>query len=247
MPAVKWSAFLKPEKTSPAVRSLSGSSNTKASSGYPGDTVSFAFGISDSGQAVGSSRLCADTSIPLTAPNGTHAVLWQPDGSITDLGNLGGDTNNVATGINNAGVVVGNSLSSDGTIHPFLWNRSAGMQDLGAYPGAVATVAPCCHTLNDKGEVVGFYVDSNFNFSAFEWQDNTMVDLNALLPAGSPWYLLQALSINSAGQITGVGLVNGEIHAFLATPISGPAAARGITKSPMLPAKARVALFGRRH
>jgi len=213
---------------------------------YPGDTVSFAFGINDSGQAVGSSGVCADTSIPPTAPNGTHALLWQPDGSITDLGNLGGDTANVATGINGAGDVVGNSLSTDGTIHPFLWKPSTGMQDLGAYPGAVATVAPCCHTLNDKGEVVGFYVDSNFNISAFHWQRKSMVDLNTLLPAGSPWYLLQALSINSAGQITGAGLVNGEVHAFLATPISGNAAARGITKRPVLPSKMRGALFGHR-
>ncbi|HZS71047.1 MAG TPA: hypothetical protein VFA13_04360 [Candidatus Acidoferrum sp.] len=214
---------------------------------YPGDTVSFAFGINDSGQAVGSSGLCADTSIPPVAPNGTHAVLWQPDGSIIDLGNLGGDTNNVATGINNAGEVVGNSLSSDGTIHPFLWRRSTGMQDLGAFPGAVATIAPCCHTLNDEGEVVGFYVDTNFNISAFHWKNNTMVDLNTLLPAGSPWFLLQALSINTAGQITGVGLINGEIHAFLATPISEHAAGRCIGKPPVLPAKARGALFGHRH
>src|SRR5216117_999246 len=31
-----------------------------------------------------------------------------------------------------------------------------GMQDLHAFPGALFTVAPCCHTINDRGEVVGF-------------------------------------------------------------------------------------------
>jgi probable HAF family extracellular repeat protein len=55
----------------------------------PGDTVGFAWGINDRGQAVGSSGLCANTSLPPLPPNGAHAVLWERDGSPTDLGNLG--------------------------------------------------------------------------------------------------------------------------------------------------------------
>jgi probable HAF family extracellular repeat protein len=46
-----------------------------------------------------------------------------------------------------------------------------------------------------------------------------MTDLNTLIPAGSPWYLLQALSINDAGEIAGYGTINGETHAFLAKPV----------------------------
>jgi hypothetical protein len=45
-----------------------------------------------------------------------------------------------------------------------------------------------------------------------------MYDLNALIPAGSPWYLQATSSINDAGEIAGQGLINGEVHAFLATP-----------------------------
>lgn len=206
---------------------------------FPGDTVSFAFGINDSGQVVGASGLCDSTAIPPIAPGGAHAVLWQPNGSVVDLGNLGTNVANVASGINNAGVVVGNSLSDiDGTVHPFLWTSATGIQDLGAFGGngnAFLTVAPCCHTLNDKGEVVGFYIDLSGNMSAFHWQNGQMVDLNTLLPAGSPWYLIQACSINAAGQITGLGVVNGELHAYLATPINGSGApARGVTKAPAM-------------
>jgi probable HAF family extracellular repeat protein len=44
------------------------------------------------------------------------------------------------------------------------------------------------------------------------------MDLNAMIPPGSPWYRLNASSINDSGQIVGFGTINGETHAFLATP-----------------------------
>src|SRR6266850_1603008 len=53
---------------------------------------------------------------------------------------------------------------------------------------------------------------------ALVWQDRGPLDLNTLIPTGSPWYLTAASSINNAGQITGSGTINGEMHAFLATP-----------------------------
>jgi hypothetical protein len=47
------------------------------------------------------------------------------------------------------------------------------------------------------------------------------MDLNHFIPAGSPWYLQAALSINAAGEIAGYGLIHGNVHAFLATPSQG--------------------------
>ena len=61
----------------------------------PGDTVSFAFGINNKGQAVGASGLCSDTSVP-PAPNAPHAVLWDADGTPHDLGSFGGTVFNTA-------------------------------------------------------------------------------------------------------------------------------------------------------
>jgi probable HAF family extracellular repeat protein len=211
---------------------------TKPLSPLAGDTVSFGFGINDLGQAVGTSGTCASTTLPPLAPSGAHAVLWQADGTPVDLGNLGGNAFNIATSINNHGAVAGTSLSTDGTVHPFLWTSASGIKDLGAFPGAILTIAGCCHTLNDNGEVVGFAIDPSFNMTAFVVQNGAMTDMNTLLPQGSPWYLLQACSVNNAGQIIGAGIINGEVHAYLASPVSASAAliARGATRPPALPA-----------
>jgi probable HAF family extracellular repeat protein len=183
-----------------------------------GDTVGFAFGINDKGEAVGATGVCSNTSLPPVHPAGAHAVLWEKDGTPTDLGSLAGLAPNVAGSINNLGQVVGTSPFSDGTIHSFLWTRTTGMQDLGTFPGAVVTVAPCCHTINDKGQVAGFSIDAVGNMRAFLWRNGVMSDLNALVP-DSPLYLLAASSINDAGEIAGYGVnSDGDVHAFLATP-----------------------------
>jgi probable HAF family extracellular repeat protein len=45
-----------------------------------------------------------------------------------------------------------------------------------------------------------------------------MTDLNDLLPNGSGWTLAEATAINNSGQVVGVGVHNGQNHAFLLTP-----------------------------
>jgi probable HAF family extracellular repeat protein len=182
-----------------------------------GDTVGFAFGINDDGQAVGGSGLCSNTSLPPVNPASPHAVLWEKDGSPTDLGNLGGAFI-LASAVNNRGEVVGGAQSSkDGNTHAFLWTKDTGTQDLGIFPGDFLTVPPCCNTINNRSQVVGFSIGGS-GMRAILWQDKVLIDLNTLIPAGSGWYLLAANSINDAGEITGFGLINGSVHAFLATP-----------------------------
>jgi hypothetical protein len=65
---------------------------------------------------------------------------------------------------------------------------------------------------------------------AFLWQNNAMMDLNSLVPANSPLYLMFAFVINDAGEIAGQALQTstGEIHAFVATPM--PAATTAAAK-----------------
>jgi probable HAF family extracellular repeat protein len=207
-----------------------------------GDTVSFGFGINDHGQAVGSSGLCSNTARPpfTTGPLAAHAVLWERDGSPHDLGSLvSGATINIPGGINNRGEVAGGAQSSDGTPHAFLWTEKTGMRDLGTLPGDFLSAAPCCHTINDRGQVVGFSIPGPLGFGrAFLWENGVMTDLNALVPANSPWYLLQAASINDAGEIAGIALnLNTfEVHAVLASPIVGIGpSARSATKPGVLP------------
>jgi probable HAF family extracellular repeat protein len=193
----------------------------------PGDSVGVAFWINDSGQTVGMSGSCANAVLP--APSAApHAVLWERDGSVHDLGNLGGTVNtsvlgvgNVAFSINNRGQVAGvSALRGNTTFHPFLWSRETGMQDLGVLPGDLVGASL---GMNNQGDVVGASISApgiaSGNPRAFLRHNGAMSDLNALVPANTPLYLLIAYGINDSGQIAGFGVDNnGDIHAFLATP-----------------------------
>jgi hypothetical protein len=67
--------------------------------------------------------------------------------------------------------------------------------------------------------VVGLSIDgTTFSSRALIWQGKVPKDLNDFIPAGSPWYLQAAYSINDAGEIVGYGTINGNVHAFLAIP-----------------------------
>jgi probable HAF family extracellular repeat protein len=69
------------------------------------------------------------------------------------------------------------------------------MQDLGTLPGAFATIAGCCHTINNEGEVVGFSIDGSGS-TAFVWKDKVITDLNALIPSDSILHLLNSEALN---------------------------------------------------
>jgi probable HAF family extracellular repeat protein len=146
---------------------------------------------------------------------------------VTDLGNLGGPAGtfggNVASGINNQGQVVGNSdLPGDTTSHAFLWQNGV-MKDLGVFGSDIASFAL---GINDRSEVVGIDLTESFGNRAVLWENGDAIDLNALIPPNSGLYLQLAEGINSFGQIVGFASVTsgpnaGEIHAFLATPVTG--------------------------
>jgi probable HAF family extracellular repeat protein len=214
----------------------------------PGNSVGMALWINDNGQAVGASGSCANSALPPIA-FGPHAVLWEKDGSVTDLGNLGAAVVNIGLYINNQGQVVGaSSLTADSTpfvsTHAFLWTKETGMQDLGTLPGAVASAGL---GINDRGEVVGVSDDASGNARAFLRQNGVMTDLNTLIPANSPLVPVLASTINSRGEIVGFGMTStGDVHGFLATPSSGQdtseslsSAAQDVTSPMLLPKDVR--------
>ena len=187
---------------------------------FPGDPDGAAFGINDNGQVVGVSGSCApfngNSQLYLFE---SHALLWEK-GIATDLGSFGGTgafAGNHACAINNFGQVVGHSdATGDATTYAFLWTRESGMQNLKTLPGDFGSLAL---GINDRGEVVGSSFGLNFFFRAFLWQNGKMTDLNSLIPANSPLYLQLAESINSDGDIVGLGQTpSGEVHGFLAIP-----------------------------
>jgi probable HAF family extracellular repeat protein len=187
---------------------------------YAGDPDGNAHAINDSGQAAGGSGVCAAFNpISVSYFQPLHALLWEK-GKMIDLGNLGGTGHGdgiTALNLNNHGQVIGSSdLQGDASFHAFLWTHETGMQDLGTVQGDVDSAAI---GINDLGQVVGVSLDASFNPRAFLRQGQELMDLNTLVPPGSPLYLASACSINAEGEIIGFAFDNsGNVHAYLAVP-----------------------------
>jgi probable HAF family extracellular repeat protein len=166
--------------------------------------------INDQGQVVGFTGPCGATN---------HAVVWE-NGNINPLLDYG--TGAEAFGNNNQGQIVGFVGAPDsGTPNAALWQNHT-LKNLGILPGDVGGIAS---GINRKGQVVGSNFDAKGDWShAFIWQDGVMTDLNKLFPADSNLFAVMANKINERGQISGMAIVSsgpdeGNIHAFLATPI----------------------------
>jgi len=162
---------------------------------------SAAYGINNAGEVVGEGELA----------NGTfRGVVWGSGGGAVLVGTFGGGSSD-ATGVNDSGEVVGFASLASGYQNAFLMTGGA-MTDLGTLGES-----SYAYGVNDSGENVGYSYLDNGAQHAFLYDDGTMLDLNSLLPANSGWVLEEAFGINSAGQITGMGLYDGQQTAFLMT------------------------------
>jgi probable HAF family extracellular repeat protein len=187
-----------------------------------GDPVGTALYINNKGQAAGTSGTCSVFNAQFLLPiHPVHAVVWEADGAAVDLKSLGGNdvsvAGNLALGINNAGHVVGfSSLADNVTFHAFLWSKEAGrMLDLGTAPGVANSSAIA---INDSNVAVGVSTDAA-HFLATIWTHGVATDLNSLIPANSPLYLLIACSINANGQIIGLAVdADGNLHGYELNP-----------------------------
>jgi len=191
-----------------------------------GDPVGTAVAINNHGEAAGMTGTCGAFSLSLgyyLSP--LHAVLWEKDGTPTDLGSLGGNESsalgNAAKDINSFGHVVGySSLSDNATINAFHWTRKTGkMKALVPIKGIANSIAIA---LNDSDEVVGSSINSTFTtLTATIWKHGVPADLNTLIPANSSLNLLFGCSINSRGQILGLAtnLAGTVYHAYELIPV----------------------------
>jgi probable HAF family extracellular repeat protein len=109
----------------------------------PGDILSQAHRINNSGAVIGSS----------TGANRTHAFLWNAASGMRDLGTLGGDFSD-ALDLNNNGDVVGTSTVAMGA-RAFHWSSTTGMQDLNALiPANSGVVLTSAIGINNAGLIV---------------------------------------------------------------------------------------------
>jgi probable HAF family extracellular repeat protein len=161
---------------------------------YTGDTVSYAYTLTQSGKdVVGNSGSCAAST--------SHAVLWQ-DGSPTNLGTLGG-TVNIALDINERGQIVGNSdLYGNTATHSFLWQNGT-MSDLGTLSGDTDSFSG---GINNRGQVVGESCDASGACRGYLWQNGTMTDLNTLVTSNDYGNILFGGNINDRGEIVGAAV-----------------------------------------
>jgi probable HAF family extracellular repeat protein len=192
------------------------------------DATSAATAINDNGQAVGISGDCDQAVGRYSA---RHAVLWEKNGKVTLLPNLGGTSWHTPMDINAQGDVVGFSnpdepgdeigdFISRGFYLPY---GAAEAADLGTLtsPFGKDPVSEA-FALNSHGQVVGIsFGNSAAGPRAFIWENGVLTDLNFL--DDSEDVLLSAQDINDAGQITGRlrDQVTGEVLAFIANPIQG--------------------------
>lgn len=151
-----------------------------------------------------------------------HAFRREPDGTMVDLGVLPGMDGSVANALNDHGQAAGSSYRLDGP-----GNRVATLWDGGELLslGTLSHTHSAAYALNNEGQVVGIAYTPRGDSLAFLWDDGAMVDLNALVPAGSAWELVAAYAINDRGQIAGFGYRRGFARAFLLTPSDAQAGA----------------------
>src|SRR5881227_681355 len=127
--------------------------------------------------------------------------------SVNDLGTLGGSASQ-AYAINNGSLIVGSSVTADGSSHAFLFSNNS-MSDPGIR-GSLSVATAC----NDSNQIAGYYYDGDYN--AFIRTKGKVRDLGNLGLKYSAAY-----AINGLGHACGDSKVKdgryGAEHAFLWT------------------------------
>jgi probable HAF family extracellular repeat protein len=162
------------------------------------DGFSRAIAINDAGQVLIASE---------SGPQGRSETRLWGQGVTTRVGDF------EASALNAAGTVIGFAGTPFPDVTGILVRDGALFaldEDLGgaAHPWAI----------NGPGLVVGSRGTPGGPDHAFLWDSGVMIDLNDYLAQDSSWLLVRATGINDAGQIIGLGFMDGERRAFLLTP-----------------------------
>ena len=182
-------------------------------------TLSYAFpnAFNQSGQAAGYAT---------TDQIGQHAVMWKNDAArtIVDLGTVIDGHLAAATGMNDAGEIVG-EVTAGASTQPAMWHNDV------AHTSQLLPLLPGDDTgttvdINNAGVIIGssakYDVQNNIApVRPVVWEGGFPVELQVWLdPAtGFGYTLTETRGINNAGQIIATALRNGLTRAVLLTPL----------------------------
>lgn len=184
-------------------------------SAVDGAIESLAWAVNSGPQVAGWSYLPADPSCtgPFTS---SVPTLWERSPWSGNWTAIALPTNDHcygnAFGINDAGVLVGNTRAFAATTNttPALWRKQHGwwfLEHLNLPPGDSGSA----YDVNETEQIVGSIEDR-----AHMWECGEPINLNDEIPFGSGWVLRRAVAINNRGDIVGYGWHNGgPIRAFL--------------------------------
>ncbi len=144
-----------------------------------------------------------------TSTNGVY--VSHSDGSgVTYIASSGS-----AAAITDSGQVIGSTFFTDPqNAHAFSYSGGV-LTDLGTFEGGMMSVATA---INNKGQIVGYSYDSEYNPYPFLYDNGQTVDAVSQITDGAGWNILRFYGINDDGQIIGTATLNGVNHGFLLTP-----------------------------
>lgn len=153
-----------------------------------GTTNSFAAVTNDNGVIAGS----------ITVPGqGTRAVRWNTDGTVTALDFLPGGTSASVKGINDAGEIIGTANGAPGGAYRDVrWTARGAVSPLPNLRGGSWSVAA---DINDKGTIAGYAGTAGLPHGVRWSSDDTITDLGTLPGHDSS----MVMDINEAGTAVG--------------------------------------------
>jgi probable HAF family extracellular repeat protein len=182
--------------------------------GTLGGATSTAVSINQAGYVLGQSMIAGDAAM--------HTYVLKHDGVLTPEDDFGAlpapgalpvDLNDSGQVLFKASVDIGGGNYYDRAVV-----ASNGQFTQLGYLVNYGNVTPLA--INSSGDVVGNALAPGYQTLAFLNHGNSFRNLNDLLPPGSGWQLQTAEDINDAGQIVGVGILNGTWRGYIMSPVA---------------------------
>jgi probable HAF family extracellular repeat protein len=173
-------------------------------------------GINNNGLLVGTTYVLLSPYHAALAREGQRVVV--------DISPPGRNSVGMAMAVNDAGTIVGYQNGDSGGPQAAIFHGDRTFDVLGTLGLEESWAAD----VNESGVIVGRafgIVETKLVEKAFLYENGQMRELHSLLPLNSGWeQLFEAAAINDLGVIVGTGIYQGEVRAFVATPIPEPAA-----------------------